>query len=56
MAEIGYQYSDQEEPTFTNDRRVRMYHLLSFSKHVVGLTLWKRSKEIEPSGQRRLPL
>jgi three-Cys-motif partner protein len=54
MAEIGYQYSDQGEPCFTNDRGVRMYHLLFFSKDVAGLTLWNKAKDIEPSGQRRL--
>ena len=56
MAEIGYLYPDQGEPYFTNDKRVKMYHLLFFSRHVVGLTLWKQAKSIEPSGQRRLPL
>jgi three-Cys-motif partner protein len=56
MVDLGYLYSDQGEPYFTNDKRVQMYHLLFFSRHVTGLTLWKQAKAIEPSGQRRLPL
>lgn len=56
MADLGYRYPDAGEPYFTNDKHVRMYHLLFFSQHVAGLTLWKNAKSIEPSGQRRLPL
>jgi hypothetical protein len=33
-----------------------MYHLLFFSKHPVGLKIWKGIKQIEPNGQRLLGL
>lgn len=54
IASLGYQYSDQGEPYFTNEKNVRMYHLLFFSKDPAGLTLWRAVKRIEPSGQRIL--
>jgi len=54
MRKLGYQYSDQGEPCFTNRKNMRMYHLLFFSKHPAGLTLWRNVTRIEPSGQRRL--
>lgn len=54
MANLGYQYSDQGDPYFTNEKNVKMYHLLFFSQHSVGLTLWRGIRQIEPSGQRRL--
>src|SRR5205823_5283168 len=55
MRGLGYLYSGQGEPCFTNDRNVRMYHLLFFSKDPAGLTLWRNISRVEPSGQRRLP-
>lgn len=54
MRTLGYQYSRQGEPYFTNEKNVRMYHLLFFSQHPVGLSLWQNVTRIEPSGQRRL--
>ena len=54
MRTLGYQYSGQGEPYFTNEKNVRMYHLLFFSQHPAGLTLWQNVTRIEPSGQRRL--
>ncbi len=39
MRTLGYQYPAQGEPYFTNEKNVRMYHLLFFSQHPVGLTL-----------------
>jgi len=54
MRTLGYQYSGQGEPYFTNEKNVRMYHLLFFSRHPAGLTLWQNVTRIEPSGQRRL--
>ena len=56
LASLGFQYSDQGEPYFTNEKNVRMYHLLFFSKDPAGLTLWRGIRHIEPSGQRTLPL
>jgi len=50
-----YQYTGQGEPYFTNENNVRMYHLLFFSQHPAGLTLWRNVTRVEPSGQRRLP-
>lgn len=56
MAKIGFQYQDEADPYFTNEKNVPMYHLLFFSKDVAGLTIWRGIKRIEPSGQRTLPL
>jgi len=53
MRRLGYQYSDQGEPYFTNEKNVRMYHLLFFSQHPAGLTPWRNVTRVEPSGQRR---
>jgi len=55
MRTVGYQYTGQGEPYFTNENNVRMYHLLFFSQHPAGLTLWRNVTRVEPSGQRRLP-
>lgn len=54
MATLGFQYSDQGDPYLTNEKNVMMYHLLFFSQHPTGLTLWRGVRQIEPSGQRRL--
>ena len=54
MATLGFQYSDQGDPYLTNEKNVMMYHLLFFSQHPAGLTLWRGVRQIEPSGQRRL--
>lgn len=56
MRAIGFKYQDEGDPSFRNEKNVPMYHLLFFSKHQAGLTLWKGVKKIEPSGQRTLPL
>jgi len=56
MAKIGFQYQDEVDPYFTNEKNVPMYHLLFFSKDAAGLTIWRGIKKIEPSGQRTLPL
>jgi hypothetical protein len=37
-----------------HEKNVKMYHLLFFSKHPTGLTLWRNITKIEASGQRRL--
>ncbi|MGH2361888.1 MAG: three-Cys-motif partner protein TcmP [bacterium] len=55
MRTLGYQYSEQGEPYFTNEKNVTMYHLLFFSQHPAGLTLWRNVTRVETSGQRRLP-
>ena len=54
MGALGYQYSGHGEPYLTNEKNVKMYHLLFFSKHPMGLRLWRGVTQIEPSGQRRL--
>jgi three-Cys-motif partner protein len=54
MEQLGFQYSGQGEPYFTNEKNVKMYHLLFFSRHPAGLTLWRNITKIEPSGQRRM--
>ena len=55
MAAIGFQYQDEGDPCFTNEKNAPMYHLLFFSQDPAGLTLWRGIKRIEPSGQRTLP-
>jgi three-Cys-motif partner protein len=55
-ADIGFQYQDEGDPCFSNAKNVPMYHLLFFSQDPAGLTIWRRIKKIEPSGQRALPL
>lgn len=54
MADLGYRYSGLGEPCFTNEKNVRMYHLLFFSKHPIGLAIWRKITRIEATGQRRL--
>lgn len=54
MGQLGFQYSEQGEPYFTNEKNVKMYHLLFFSKHPAGLALWRGVTRVEASGQRRL--
>ena len=56
MAKIGFQYQDEADPYFTNEKNVPMYHLLFFSQDLAGLGIWRGIKRIEPSGQRPLPL
>ena len=56
MKTLGYQFSGEGEPYFTNEKNVKMYHLLFFSQHPAGLTLWRNINKVEPSGQRRLSL
>ena len=56
VADIGFQYQDEGDPCFSNEKNVPMYHLLFFSQDPAGLTIWRRIKKIEPSGQRALPL
>jgi three-Cys-motif partner protein len=52
MADIGFQYQDEADPYFRNEKNVLMYHLLYFSQNPAGLTIWRNIKKIEPSGQR----
>jgi three-Cys-motif partner protein len=54
MAKLGFQYQDEADPYFTNEKNVPMYHLLFFSKDVAGLSIWRGIKKIEPGGQRTL--
>lgn len=56
IAGIGFQFQDEADPCFTNEKNVPMYHLLFFSQDPAGLTIWQGIKRIEPSGQRTLPL
>lgn len=56
VSRIGFLYQDEAEPSFANEKNSRMYHLLFFSQHPAGLTIWRGIKKIEPSGQRQLPL
>jgi hypothetical protein len=52
---IGFQYQDEGDPYFRNEKNVLMYHFLYFSRDPAGLTIWRNIKKIEPRGQRVLP-
>jgi hypothetical protein len=54
MGDLGFLYSGQGEPYFTNEKNVRMYHLLFFSKDPAGLALWRGMTRIAPDGQRQV--
>jgi three-Cys-motif partner protein len=53
VATLGYVHFDASPP-LCNDTNVPMYHLLFFSKHDAGLTIWRGISKIQPDGQRRL--
>ena len=55
MAGIGFREQDEGDPCFRNKKNAPMYHLLFFSRHSAGLTIWRNVKKIEPTGQRTLP-
>jgi len=52
---LGYTHYDAVGP-LRNEQNVPMYHLLFFSKHRAGLTIWRGIGRIDPRGQRHLPL
>ena len=54
MGDLGFLYSGQGEPYFTNEKNVRMYHLLFFSKDPAGLALGRGVTRIAPDGQRQV--
>jgi len=54
MKTIGFRYQDEADPIMTNEKNVGMYHLLFFSQHSAGLTIWKNIKKIGGDKQRRL--
>jgi len=54
LARLGFQYQDEGDPCFKNEKNVPMYHLLFFSKDMAGLRIWRGIKRIEPGGQRTL--
>src|SRR5262249_47952833 len=54
MKTIGFRHQDEADPIMTNEKNVAMYHLLFFSQHSAGLTIWKNIKKIGGDRQRRL--
>ena len=54
MPTIGFEFQDEADPCFRNEKNVPMYHLLFFARHPAGLTIWRNIKKVEPSGQRTL--
>jgi three-Cys-motif partner protein len=52
---LGYSYQDEDPPYFRNEHAGLLYHLLFFSKHKVGLTIWRGIRQIAPNHQRLLP-
>lgn len=54
MSQIGYVFQDEGDPCFRNERNAPLYHLLFFSRHPAGLTIWRNVKRLEPTGQRSL--
>jgi hypothetical protein len=55
MISLGFVCQDDGDPVLLNEKNAPMYHLLFFSKHLAGLTLWRGIKAITPSGQRLIP-
>ncbi|HEV8348274.1 MAG TPA: hypothetical protein VGQ16_16980 [Vicinamibacterales bacterium] len=55
VATLGYTHFDSVGP-LRNEQNAPMYHLLFFSKHHAGLTIWHGIGRIDPRGQRQLPL
>jgi hypothetical protein len=52
VGQLGYVCQDEGDPVLVNEGNIPMYHLLFFSKHLAGITLWRRIKAITPGGQR----
>jgi three-Cys-motif partner protein len=53
VATLGYVHYDVQGP-LRNEQNTPMYHLLFFSKHEAGLTIWRNVHQIDPRGQRHL--
>ncbi len=51
VATLGCLHSDSIGP-LRNDRGAPMYHLLFFSRHEIGLTIWHGIRELKPDGRR----
>jgi three-Cys-motif partner protein len=54
VASLGYEKSDSIGP-LCNEQGAPMYHLLFFSKHLAGLTIWRGIRNLKPDGSRWLP-
>jgi three-Cys-motif partner protein len=54
VSTLGYRYSDSIGP-LCNDQGAPMYHLLFFSRHEAGLTIWHGIRNRKPDGSRWLP-
>jgi three-Cys-motif partner protein len=54
VAKLGYVHHDSIGP-LRNNEGAPMYHLLFFSKHSAGLTIWRGIRELKPDGSRFLP-
>ena len=55
VATLGYRHFGSIGP-LRNEQNAPMYHLLFFSKHEAGLKIWRGIGQIDPRGQRSLPL
>jgi three-Cys-motif partner protein len=56
MRAIGFAEQDRDDPALVNAKRSILFHLLFFSRHKAGLTIWKKIKKIGPDEQRTLGL
>jgi hypothetical protein len=56
LLHAGFKCEDEAVPLFKNTKNAQMYHRLYFSHHQVGLKLWRGVGDIEPGGQRKLPI
>jgi three-Cys-motif partner protein len=54
MMALGFRHQDKGDPPAVNAKGAFMYHLMFFSKHEAGLTLWRGIKKIDPDQQRTL--
>jgi three-Cys-motif partner protein len=55
VAELGYKHHESVDP-LRNEQNAPMYHLLFFSKHTAGLTIFRGISQIDARGQRHLRL
>jgi three-Cys-motif partner protein len=56
MRALGFVHQDREDPALLGPKRTIMFHLMFFSSHKAGLTIWKAIKKIGPDRQRTLGL
>jgi three-Cys-motif partner protein len=56
MHTLGFVQQDRDDPALLGPKRAIMFHLMLFSRHKAGLTIWKEVKKVGPDKQRLLDL